>query len=160
MKPNDPVEDAEVLYRATRPNDISFKSGRVVISSKAFHDSSQEISVDRSQLQQQNPIATLERLPQATGVISVTAREARDISPVEHTFRNQKGSVILDDQKQPKTAESRVDVRPDPWPKSSPDNQAHALIYGAPDFKHQNMFKLLVKRLTIVAKVEINSTGQ
>lgn len=48
MNPQSLVENAEILYRATRPTEISFKGGRVVVSSKAFHDSSQEASVDRA----------------------------------------------------------------------------------------------------------------
>ena len=159
MNSTDSVENAEVLYRAARPNDISIKSGRVVISSKTFHDSQQQISVDRAQIQNNDPLPTRDRLPQATGVVSVTASEARDVSPIDHIFHRDGNKIELNEDGTPRTTSSEVDVVPDPWPKSCPSNAAHALIRGTPEFGHKNMFKLLIKHLAYVAKVEVDPSN-
>ena len=153
--PHDKVEDDEILYRATRPSHISYKDGRVVVSSQAFSDSKQEISVDRADLQQANPRPTLERLDSTGGVVSVTARQVRALAPLTHQFRHPSGSPVLDEEGQPQTASNGVDVFPDPFPPGSPDNSAHALIKGVPPFPHAKMFERLIKSLSRQAQVEI-----
>lgn len=128
--PFDAVGDEEVLFRATRPSHIQIRDGRIVISSQAWSDATQEISVDRADLQSNDPQPTLQRLDTSGGVVSITAKQVRDVAPLTHQFKDEKGRPILTEGGAVRTATNGVDVFPDPFPPQAPDNQAHALVKG------------------------------
>ena len=145
------LADAEVLYRAVRASQVTVSQGRIVVSASAFADRTEQISVDRADLQARAPRPTLSRLPAATSVVSITAGEARDVAPIVHVFRDSKGRAQLDQRGQQKMASSEIEVVAD----ALPDNAAHALIRGTPEFEHKKMFKLLIEHLAVRAKIEI-----
>ena len=149
------LADEEVLYRAARASQIAVSGGRTVISANVFADRTEQISVDRANLQDHDPRPTLARLPAAVGVVSITAGEARNAAPIVHVFRDSKGRAQVEESGAEKTARSEIEVSADPLP----DNPAHALIYGTPEFEHKKMFKLLCERLTLQAKIEISPPG-
>lgn len=138
---DDFVQDDEILYRRIPSGRNLYKrkaDGKIEISSQAFTDREQRVSVDRAILCNNNPEYTLGS--DSGGVISLIAREVRSID--ELTRNDQKGNIIQ---------KFKIDVEPAPLP----DNLAHAEIYAIPafaDVDNKGAFHRLCRRLARLAE--------
>jgi hypothetical protein len=138
----DYVRDEEVLYRRVlnRPEYFTQnlkEEGEWIVTRTAFYDSSDEISVDRAALCNNNPLHTQNKDP-ANGVVQLTAKEVREIGGIKH------GGTHV---------EYEFDVIPDPI-KDNPeleDNLAHALIWPDPKKVSKGASKRLREALARIA---------
>ena len=138
---NDFVDDDEILYRRI-PSGRDLYSiaddGTIKISSQAFYSGDFRISVDRSELCDNNPRYTLGQ--GSGGVVSLVTRDVRSI--VGLARNDSKGRVIR---------QFTIDVEPVPLP----DNPAHAEIYAIPGFEYNEskVFRRLRERLVQLAEI-------
>src|SRR5690348_6575210 len=91
ITPETPVADDEVLYRAVL-NDPRFfpedgQGGRR-ISSMAFNDAGRRSSVDRALLCPGGPAETQKRFHPGSGILSLVAREVRQLTAVTRDNRS------------------------------------------------------------------------
>jgi hypothetical protein len=133
------VLDDEVLFRSI-PDEVALfgcdSTGQLSrLSSSAFNDRQREPSVDRAALQSEAPSQS--RKQPACGVVSLGAREVRDIRSVL-TF-TEKGQI---------QTRHAVDVVHAP----EPDNFAHALVVTAPTIASDGAFKRLKEALARIAQ--------
>jgi hypothetical protein len=121
----DRVGDDETLYRSVRASEILRDPGRQIIrvSSQAFGDRNQEVSVDRAILRGHDPRGS-QRSP-TDAVVELLTGEVRAIC-----------SLVQRDATSQELGLYTIDVRPDPLP----DNPAHALIYADPRFASRSLF--------------------
>ena len=132
------VEDGEILYRAVADNPRMFPDdgqGGRRISSLAFNDPGRRPSVDRAILCSGGPDDTRQRFSAGSGVLSLSARDARGLT----TTHGQSGQVY------------GVDVEPVPLS----DNSAHAEIFGRPPFDTDKIFDRIKQALARIAVVSI-----
>jgi hypothetical protein len=132
----DHVADQEWLYRSVRQSEIIYENGHPRPSSQAFADRTQQVSVDRALLIDNDPRRT--QKSETDAVVSLLAAEVRGI----HT-------LIRRDAQGNKTGVYAIDVRPDPLP----DNPAHALIVADPEFASSKHFRKLRESLARLAQI-------
>jgi hypothetical protein len=132
----DHVTDEERMYRSARASEVLHDaSGRPVrVSSQAFGDRSQQVSVDRAVRCDHNPHFT-QKSP-SDAVVELIAREVRAIR-----------SLVQRDEQGREVGLYTIGVRPDPLP----DNAAHAVIYPDPQFASRSVFKRLQEQLAQLA---------
>lgn len=121
----------ETLYRKV-PNqkNIHYKSiggGKHRVTSAAFDDKKQQISVDRAKLRGNDP--ELSKKLSTDLVVCLQAGKVRDTSSPARS----------------------VDVKPDPNPPEAPYNDAHALIVVDPPFPSQTQFQKFTRVLARIA---------
>ncbi len=139
----DSISDDESLYRRV-PDDVRFikelPGETFRISSQAFYDRSQRISVDRAKLRENNPQQTLASYPGPAGVVSIKTGDVRAIHDLMHH-----------DQTLGLTQKFEVDVEPAPIlnDPNEPDNPAHAEICTKPKCP-KKVFQILIERLALL----------
>ena len=121
----------ETLYRKVPDQkNIHYKpigGGKHRVTSAAFDDKSQQISVDRAKLRGNDP--ELSKKLSTDLVVCLQAGRVQDTGGSERT----------------------VDVRPDPNPPEAPDNDAHALIVVDKPFPSQTQFQKFTRVLARIA---------
>ncbi len=89
MDKDDTVQDDEGLYRAVlgRGEQYTCDDGEITIERKTFRDRNQQPSVNREKLTEYNPalFLRLAHLDKNSGVVTLNAREIRDIELENHT---------------------------------------------------------------------------
>jgi hypothetical protein len=133
----DRVDDAEWLYRSVGVSEILRDDlGNVVrVSSQAFADRQQEVSVDRATHCDHEPRRV--QKSRSDAVAELLTGEVRGIR-----------SLIQRDAEGREIGLYTIDVRPDPLL----ENAAHALIYADPRFASRSLFKRLQERLALMAR--------
>lgn len=137
----DRVTDDELLYRRIPSNPLCFmreSDGTIRISSAAFNDRQQRISVDRARLCNHQPAWTKNNDP-AAGVVSLVAQHIRTISDI--ITYDKRGSLVQ---------KHMIDVVPAPLD----ENVAHAEIVVEPE-AGEKAFRRLRKQLAQLARWEI-----
>jgi hypothetical protein len=142
---DDRVDDAEWLYRSVRGSEILRNDAgqSMQVSSQAFGDRQQELSVDRASLCDHDPRRA--RRSPTDAVVELLAGDVRGIrSLVQRDARGHESGLYI------------IDVRPDPLP----ENTAHALIYADPRFATRSLFKKLQERLAHMARFTLLPEGE
>ena len=132
----DRVHNDEVLYRCVfhdNPKNYTLEGGMLRVKSSAFMDRSNQISVDRAKLCNNNPFHA-QKNPQ-DGVVMLITREIRGIDDLEYQGKD---PIHYD-----------LDVVPDPDLETN--NMAHALIIANPDIKNDKVFRRLRRKLELIA---------
>ena len=91
MDKDDEVRDNETLYRAVlgEGEQYTCDEDEITIEARAFRDRDQQPSVNREELTEYDPalFLRLADLNEKSGVVSLNAREIRDIELEHHTVR-------------------------------------------------------------------------
>ncbi len=134
--PPDHVADDEWLYCSVRQSEIIRDSDRrpVRVSSQAFGDRGQEVSVDRARLRNEDPSHA--QRSQTDAVAQLLTAEVRAIRTLAQRDEHGHESGVYS-----------IDVRPDPLP----ENPAHAVIFADPRFASRSLFRKLQERLAYMA---------
>ena len=142
MAKDDTVRDDETLYRAVlgEGEQYSCDEGEITIEARTFRDRDQQPSVNREELTEYDPVLflCLAHLSKNSGVVSLNAREIRDIELEHHT----------------------VDI----IPASEDDNRGHAKIIMIPQRcvsknKRKDEFDSLRDTLAEIATDNVNENG-
>lgn len=125
IDPSDPVLNKELLYRRVLPEHVNRKVHPPELVSEAFFDRDKKISVDRSDLCENDPTYTQEK-PE-NYVRCLLAKKVREIDDVV-TGDARSGEI-----------QHNIDVVPYPLA----DNDAHAHILGKPHVSSKGAFRKL-----------------
>lgn len=142
------VRDEEILYRAVKHGlgRIQWRDGQLRATTDAFLDPNYEVSVERAEIHNFN--AAFCQVDATDYVCCLLTQQVRAIEKVVRSDANEQPVEFF-----------VVNVRADPFPKNSPPNPAHALVYTNPQIfpkKDRKLFSRLKESLAQIATWEYN----
>lgn len=144
LDPALPLSDEESVFRRIEADKVKrHPDGSIRLSSQAFSDRKFEPSVDREAICARRGGAEFTRRAPENGVASVIVVQVR---AERFSQQDSKGRPI---------AEFVADVHPDPCPEEEPENDAHCLIKLSPENATKAVFRRLIERLALLARIEI-----